>query len=290
MEWYTRLHEIFMIHLSATILVRADTSVEECVRLMNENQTSAVLITGDDADGSLVGIFTGQDLIRKIDLIQKGEHWLRPIRTVMTTPVITVEASEIDQAYKMMIDHSLRQIPVIDSKSSSTKILGFITLSDLFLKLYNEKPQKLSEDQQNENPSQSTPATLSNKDKSKLRVSLITEDRFFSKFMIEFIAKVIPVKMKRIHLDEGRFTATELLVLDIDGFQNKNWLQYLKEINQNTVLSLIMITYNPNRHNHETIISLEKLAKTKKFWIFRKPVEIHEIITKIQKQLNSHPR
>ena len=264
-----------MIRLSIPILVRADTPLGECIRLMRDNNTGAVLVVGDDKDGSLVGIFTERDLMNKIDLIQHGAHWERPIRTVMTTPVITLDASRIEEAPQIMVRQNIRQIPVVTTESETeVRIAGVVTMRDIFQSDHTPKPEDEVEEEESEEK------------EAEPKIFLMTRDTFFARLMTDAVASLLAMTIERADPMKSPKKNAELIILDIDGFEQDVWPDRIKELSRDESLKLIIISYAPRHHSPETAVTLEKLGKLKKFWIFKKPTEMVALITRIHKALS----
>ncbi len=114
------------------VTVRADATILECVRIMKRREVGAVLILNDTGDGGIVGIFTERDLLRRLDDIRVGNFWDKPIRTVMTRPVRTIEVETLEQAAEIMLQKKLRHLPVVaNEKNKKTRLLGVVSIRDL---------------------------------------------------------------------------------------------------------------------------------------------------------------
>ncbi|GII65471.1 hypothetical protein Skr01_55560 [Sphaerisporangium krabiense] len=135
------------------IAVQPNTSFADVVETMRRFKVGAVAVI--DADRRPVGIVSAHDLLlRQIDA--PAGHWIfegrarrterakatgRTAAQVMTTPAITVtEGTTVREAARVMHDHHVRQLPVIDRDSG--KIIGTVHQSDL-LKVFERPPAEV---------------------------------------------------------------------------------------------------------------------------------------------------
>lgn len=138
------------------ITVSTSDSVEQCAKLLQENNISGLPVL-DDA-GKVAGIVTEGDLIRRTSRI-KAPGYLEilggliylgsPKKFVeklqramsleagllMSTDVIYVKPDDtIEQAATLMLDNSISRLPVIDDE----KLVGIVSRRDIMSSLYGE--------------------------------------------------------------------------------------------------------------------------------------------------------
>jgi len=128
------------------ISVRPDTEVGEAIHLMLENDISGLPVV--DAGGSLVGIVTEGDFLRRSELgtERRRPHWLefllgpgrlaqdyahshgRKVEEVMTRDVVTVaENAPLDQAVETMERHHIKRLPVV----RGARVVGIVSRANL---------------------------------------------------------------------------------------------------------------------------------------------------------------
>src|SRR4051812_4203750 len=107
-----------MIHPSPVLAVRAETPIADCIQMMKDSRVGSLLIVSDDIEYKLLGIFTERDLLKRIHLIQEGSHWKKPIHTVMTHPVFTIDLENLNDAPKIMVKNGIRHLPVMTTGPS----------------------------------------------------------------------------------------------------------------------------------------------------------------------------
>ena len=101
--------------------VEIGTSVKSTIEKMRaENQRCAIII---DNEGSLVGIFTERDIVRKV--VDVRETWDLPIDDIMTRSPTSVNANDrADVALALMDYKHFRNIPVLNDKGT---VIGNLT-------------------------------------------------------------------------------------------------------------------------------------------------------------------
>lgn len=102
------------------ITLSPDHYVSEAIQIMSRYSISGVPIT---VQGKLVGILTNRDLRFETNINQ-------PIRNLMTKEnlVTTHEGTTLDQAKKILQQHRIEKLPVIDKEG---RLKGLITIKDI---------------------------------------------------------------------------------------------------------------------------------------------------------------
>jgi len=114
------------------------TIVQDACRRMREREVGAVLVT--DANGALVGIFTGRDVVGRV--VAAGlDAKSTPLGDVMTPNPATMspDKTAID-ALRLMWDGGFRHIPVIENGS----IVGVVSRGDF----KSDESDRLEEERQ----------------------------------------------------------------------------------------------------------------------------------------------
>ena len=101
-----------------------DETVLEGIRRMAEHGVGALLVLEDD---QLVGLFSERDYSRKV-ILQGLRSQDTPVRTVMSTPVLTISPdATVQQGLSMMNEKTVRHLPVTDDSG----IIGVVSMRDL---------------------------------------------------------------------------------------------------------------------------------------------------------------
>lgn len=133
------------IRPNPALVVRADTPIGECVRVMKERNTGSVLVVSDTERQEPIGIFTERDLVKIIKLVDEGKHLTKPVRTVMTKHVKTIEFSQLHEALDIMLENGIRHLPVVATDDKGVlRIAGVISMRDLATQLsgFRLRPKK----------------------------------------------------------------------------------------------------------------------------------------------------
>lgn len=240
---------------SPVAIVRADDSIADCILRMKDRNIGAILVVSDDSRGELVGIFTERDLVKKVNLIQGGDHWSSPVRTVMTSPVKTITPSEISQAPELMLTQEIRHLPIVTMDEKGRKfVTGIISMRDLFHQFFSNKMVE----------KKNVPV------KPHQEVDVLTNDvRFFS-FIQEVFSQFKSVDVRRASIDQ--FGSPSVAIVDIDGMGVEKWPDLLKKMNH--IKCAITVIYDPLLHGEKEIEILRQLRHAANFNVFQRPVKL----------------
>ena len=102
--------------------------VVKAAQLMKSEDVGPIPIV-DDKDGKkLAGIVTDRDLAIKV-VAEARDPKTTPLKQVMTSDVVTCkEDDDVEKALKLMQDHQVRRIPVVDG---GEHLLGIIAQADV---------------------------------------------------------------------------------------------------------------------------------------------------------------
>ncbi len=115
-----------ILHNKGTVVWSAspDETVLEAIRRMAEHHVGAMLVLEDD---QLVGFLSERDYLRKVVLQGLRSH-STPVRTVMSSPVITISPdATVQQGLSIMTEKSVRHLPVADASG----VIGVVSIRDL---------------------------------------------------------------------------------------------------------------------------------------------------------------
>jgi CBS domain-containing protein len=115
-----------ILHNKGTVVWSAspDETVLEAIRRMAEHHVGAMLVLEDD---QLVGFLSERDYLRKVVLQGLRSH-STPVRTVMSSPVITISPdATVQQGLSIMTEKSVRHLPVTDASG----VIGVVSIRDL---------------------------------------------------------------------------------------------------------------------------------------------------------------
>lgn len=261
------------IHPSPAIIARADSSIADCIALMREHLVGSVLIVSDDDQENLVGIFTERDLLKNFDLIDKGEHWKKPIRTVMTKPVRTLPVSKLDQATRVMIELGIRHLPIVSAEANAKqKVVGVLSMRDLFRNLAEEAER---------------PEKSARKSATRPVIGVLSSTPHYVQLLAQGLAEIRKVRLERVSSDDFDELATlNVLLIDLDDLSLSDWAALLKRLNDQPGSPFTITLYDPKRGREDVLNIVKKLRKTNKLAVFSKPVAI-DALFKLLHLINS---
>ncbi|MBT2394472.1 CBS domain-containing protein [Streptomyces sp. ISL-100] len=112
------------IMTSAPVTVGVLTAVSEVAHRMREENIGAVLVAEGD---ELRGLVTDRDLVVRV-LAEGKDPGETTVRDVCSPDLVTVTPDdEVDRAIRLMREHSLRRLPVVEGNTA----VGIVSLGDL---------------------------------------------------------------------------------------------------------------------------------------------------------------
>jgi CBS domain-containing protein len=123
-------------HMMVTNVITASPSmtVNETIEMLYEKHIGCVVSIDDDKN--CIGIFTERDAIR---LVAENVQLDQPLDNVMTKNVITIqEDSSINEARKVICEHRIRHLPVVNQKGRLVGLLSVRALLDQFFGLNSQ--------------------------------------------------------------------------------------------------------------------------------------------------------
>jgi CBS domain-containing protein len=116
-----------ILETKGTDVLRIDGSatVLDAVKRMVEANVGSLLV---DEDGSLAGIVTERDYLRRVTLEGRDENDT-PVREIMTSPLVYVTPdTSIDECMAVMTERRIRHLPVLTEKR---EVAGVISIGDI---------------------------------------------------------------------------------------------------------------------------------------------------------------
>jgi CBS domain-containing protein len=118
--------------------VRPDASVSECVRLMNEQDIGAILVTEGE---ELLGIFTERDAITKVLGAGLEPSYTMVSAVMSNSPICVTPSTTVDEAMAIVTHQHIRHLPMVQDG----KILGMVSSGDLTHWLVSEQPSEIQQ-------------------------------------------------------------------------------------------------------------------------------------------------
>jgi len=110
---------------------RRDTPIQDVARCMADNDVSALVVVNDDEH--MIGLISRTDLINARLYEQYWKHW-RGLTAghIMVTDVVVVNKQESMQvASKLMMEHHIHRVVVVEQQSSGQKPVGVLSVTDV---------------------------------------------------------------------------------------------------------------------------------------------------------------
>jgi CBS domain-containing protein len=119
-----RIYELLRTKGFHVITVRPSATVHEVVRLLEEYNLGAVVVSPDGRE--VAGIVTERDIVRR--LVQGTDFLDGPVSDIMTSEVQTCTAQDsVRSLMAIMTEQRIRHLPVVDDNGRMT---GIVSIGD----------------------------------------------------------------------------------------------------------------------------------------------------------------
>jgi CBS domain-containing protein len=109
----------------------ADETVQNVAKMMCESNVGSIPVVADRQSRTLLGMVTDRDLCCSV-LVQGLDAKATAIRDFVTySPVSCREGENIDKCERLMQEHQIRRIPIVDGDNH---VIGIVAQADLALK------------------------------------------------------------------------------------------------------------------------------------------------------------
>ncbi|HVM81747.1 MAG TPA: CBS domain-containing protein [Stellaceae bacterium] len=106
------------------LMLPPTATAKEACRSMRDRRVGAVLVV--EADGKLVGVFTGRDAVCRVLAEGKDPAATRLAEVMTPKPATIAPRSTAIDALRLMADRGFRHLPVVDAG----KVLGMVSKGD----------------------------------------------------------------------------------------------------------------------------------------------------------------
>ena len=106
------------------LMLPPTATTKEACRSMRDRRVGAVLVV--EADGRLIGVFTGRDAVCRVLADGKNPAPTRLAEVMTPRPVTVAPRSTAIEALRLMADRGFRHLPVVDAG----KVLGIVSKGD----------------------------------------------------------------------------------------------------------------------------------------------------------------
>jgi CBS domain-containing protein len=112
-------------------------SAQKVAKALCENDVGSIPVVTDQQSRTLIGVITDRDLCCTV--IAGGLDARTPIeKFVSLNPVTCRDGENLDSCERLMQEHQIRRIPIVDGEGH---VIGIVSQADLALK---EKPEKVA--------------------------------------------------------------------------------------------------------------------------------------------------
>ena len=106
------------------VMVKPDTSMKECARIMADSKVGSLIIKEDE---KLLGIIKERDIVRTV-VLENVDASKAKVKDYMVRDVVTISPEvDIYDALVTMKDYDVRMLPVLDGK----ELIGLLTVKDI---------------------------------------------------------------------------------------------------------------------------------------------------------------
>ncbi|MGE3262756.1 MAG: CBS domain-containing protein [Bacteriovoracia bacterium] len=260
--------------------VRADLPIGQCIALLRDKALGALIVVSDNSREEIVGIFTERDLVKNIELIRRGAFWDTPVRTVMTAAVHTISLDDLHRAPEIMAKHHIRHLPVTTVEKGKTRIVGILSMRDLFRIVMEELKYDLRK--------LFLPGAPAQKKKSIVGVfssdpAVIKVVDAASKTTSRCLARAAQFKGGAAGL-QSYFDSFRALLIDLDGMSSADLTELLSDCRSYTA-SQIFLVFNPATSSKLLRERLHKLSVGGHVSLIAKPIALGLLYEKFLKKL-----
>ncbi len=112
---------------SPPITVTEDTTVYQAALIMSENNIGSLVVV--DENGSLLGIVTERDIVRKVVAKAADPRRVRVGEIMTRNPYYVTSDDSIVRAAELMGEHNIGHLPVLDPET--LKVVGVVSKRDI---------------------------------------------------------------------------------------------------------------------------------------------------------------
>jgi len=106
--------------------IPSDMTVHDAARYLREKEIRAVGVC--DQTGQLVGVISQSDISDKVAAENKCPAWMRVSEIMTSTPILASPETPLDECMRLMEQHGIFHLAVVDSKIGYR---GMISVADL---------------------------------------------------------------------------------------------------------------------------------------------------------------
>ena len=113
-------------------------SAQTVAKIMRDRSVGAVPVVADEQSRTLIGIITDRDFCCSIVADGLDPKATTIQQFISANPIFCRDGENIERCERLMQDHQVRRVPVVDEKGS---VIGIVSQADLAL---HDKPERVS--------------------------------------------------------------------------------------------------------------------------------------------------
>ena len=117
--------------------VSPDASVFLAIAAMSQHEVGSMLVMDGDR---LVGIVSERDYTRKV-ILQGRSARQTGVAEIMAEPVAVAPETSVEDAMRLMTDHRVRHLPVVDDQA---RVLGIVSIGDLVKWIISDQREQIA--------------------------------------------------------------------------------------------------------------------------------------------------
>lgn len=134
----TTLRDIIRKKGGEVFSIEPDSSIFEALKLMADHNTGALLVM---SEGKVAGILSERDCVRRVELHGRTSKDTK-VEDIMTAKVLYAQVNQtIEECVAIMIDKSIRHLPVFDGN----ELIGLISVRDALNEMVDQQKFMISQ-------------------------------------------------------------------------------------------------------------------------------------------------
>lgn len=116
------------------VTVRKETRLHEIAEKMRDMNIGIIPVC--EENGQVIGVITDRDIVMRAVAEAREIKGVMAFEVMSSNVITCPEDADVDDCVKLMEQHQIRRIPVLDSQR---KLIGMFTLGDLAVDVGNER-------------------------------------------------------------------------------------------------------------------------------------------------------
>lgn len=110
------------------IATRVDRTVKSAASLMSQFDIGCLVVLEDD---NIVGMVTERDILKRVVAVALDPEKTMVEEIMSKPPIIVGSTIPLEDAVKLMFEHKIKKLPVVEPVLERRKLVGLVTLTDI---------------------------------------------------------------------------------------------------------------------------------------------------------------